>query len=168
MANNSVNSSTIGVNLQGNSDGATANFGLGQHVLGDDSTEWVYVYAQAAFTTGMLVAINATYSAKTATATDAFAGQQLAFAQGAFTALDYGWVALRGNSLSVALSGSSTMASAIYISAASSGSITTGAAASGTLAGITILSASATGVLNAATTAYVSWPRLSAGALFGV
>ena len=167
MANNTVNSSVIGVNLQGNSDGTTANFGLGQHVLGDDSTEWVYVYAQAAFTTGMLVAINATYSAKTATATDAFAGQQLAFAQGAFTALDYGWVALRGNSLNVALSSVSTLGAALYISAASSGSITT-AAASGTLAGITILSASATGVLNAATTAYVSWPRLSAGALFGV
>mgnify|MGYP001597480439 CR=1 FL=1 len=165
--NNVVNSSMIGVNLQGVSDGATALFGVGQHCLGDDSAEWVYVMAQAAFTTGMLVAVNATYSAKTCTATDAFAGQQLAFAQGAWASSDFGWVALRGNGLNVALSTVCTLGVALYISAASSGSITT-AAASGTLAGITILNCSATGVLNAASTAYVSWPRLSPGALFGV
>lgn len=165
MPSNFVNSSVLGVNLQGNSDGATALFGLGQHVLGNASTEWIYVNAGLAITTGQIVGINATFTATPATATVAFAGQQLAFAQGAFAASDYGWVALRGDNLVVALSGVSTLGAALYIG--NSGQITT-TAASGTLAGVTILTASATAILNAATTAYVSWPRLSAGALFGV
>lgn len=164
---NVVNSSQIGVNLQGNSDGATALFGLGNHVLGNNGTEWVYVNANGVISTGMLVCINATYTATPATATAAFAGQQLAFSQGLWANADFGWVALRGNALFAAVSSVSTLGAALYISAAVSGSITT-AAASGTLAGITILSASATGVLNANVSAYVSWPRLSPGALFGV
>lgn len=171
MANNFVNSSAIGVNLQGNSDGATALFGLGQHVLGNAGSHWIYVSAIPAITTGSIVAINSAFSAKLATATDAFGttpgnGMQLAFAQGAFAAADFGWVCIQGANMVVAVSNVSTLGAALYI-AAQSGIVTT-AAGSGTLAGIILATASATGVLNAATVAYLQYPRLQAGALFGV
>lgn len=170
MANNIVNSSTIGVNLQGNSDGASANFALGSHVLGNAGSEWIYVSAINAITTGQLVTINATFSAQAATATLAFGsatpspGQTLAFAQGAFAAADFGWVALRGDNLAVALSSASTLGVPLYIG--QSGSITV-IAASGTLAGIILQGCSATAVLNAATTAFVTWPRMNAGGTLG-
>lgn len=171
MANNTVNSSTIGVNLQGNSDGATANFQLGSHVLGNAGSSWMYVSAAGAITTGALVAINSAFTAKLALATDLFGtvagnGMQLAFAQGAFAAADFGWVCIRGDNMVVAVSNVSTLGAALYVST-NSGIITT-AAGSGTLAGIILATASASGVLNPATTAYLQYPRLSPGALFGV
>ncbi len=171
MANNVVNGSVIGVNLQGNSDGATANFALGTHVLGNAGSDWIYVAAAGAITTGALVAINSGFTAKLALATDAFgttpgSGMQLAFAQGAFAASDFGWVCLRGANMVVAVSNVSTLGAALYIGT-NSGIITT-AAGSGTLAGIILATASASGVLNAATVAYLQYPRFSPGALFGV
>ena len=166
MANNTVNSSVIGVNLQGNSDGATANFALGSHVLGNANSEWVYVCAGLAITTGMIVSLSATFTAIPANSTGAITAPapQLAFAQGAFAAADFGWVAIRGDNLVVALSSTSSMAAALYIG--QSGSIAT-VPATATLAGIQLLSASATGVLNPATTANITWPRLNAGATLG-
>lgn len=166
MANNFVNSSNIGVNLQGNSDGATANFGLGQRVTGNAGSEWIYVTAAGAVTTGQLVSINASFSAQPATATTAYAGQALAFAQGAFASADYGWVCIRGQNMAVALSSVSTLNAALYIGT-NSGTLVT-VAGSGTLAGILLLSASATGVLNPATTAYLQYPRLNVGGALGV
>ena len=171
MASNIVNSSTIGVNLQGNSDGATANFALGTHVLGNAGSEWMYVTAINAITTGQLVAINTTYSAQAATATLAFGSaagtppQALAFAQGAFAAADFGWVCLRGDNMAVALSSTSTFNIAVYIGT-TSGSITT-VAGSGTLAGVRLLNCSATAVVNPASTAILEWPRLQVGATLG-
>ena len=125
MANNTVNSSVIGVNLQGNSDGATANFALGSHVLGNANSEWVYVCAGLAITTGMIVSLSATFTAIPANSTGAITAPapQLAFAQGAFAAADFGWVAIRGDNLVVALSSTSSMAAALYIG--QSGSIAT-------------------------------------------
>lgn len=70
MANNVVNSSTIGVNLQGISDGATALFGVGQHVIGNNGSEWIYVQAAGVFTTGQIVAVSTAYTAKLALASD--------------------------------------------------------------------------------------------------
>lgn len=171
MANNFVNSSAIGVNLQGNSDGATALFGLGQHVLGNAGSHWIYVAAAGAITTGSMVAINSGFTAKLALATDLFgttpgSGMQVAFAQGAFAAADFGWVCIQGANMVVALSNVSTLGAALYVGT-NSGIITT-AAGSGTLAGIILATASATGVLNAASVAYLQYPRLSPGALFGV
>lgn len=173
MAGNFVNSSVIGVNLQGTSDGATALFGVGQHVLGNAGSEWIYVQAGGVLTTGMLVAITTNYTAQAALATNLFAGSggaggmQLAFTQGQFAASDYGWVAIRGANMYVALSNGSTLGAAVYVGV-NSGCITTGTAGSGTLAGVILTTCSATAVLNPATIAYLQYPRLQAGALFGV
>lgn len=171
MASNIVNSSVVGVNLQGNSDGATAQFGLGQHVVGNAGSEWIYVTAAGALTTGSIVAINSAFTAKLALATDLFGttpgnGMQVAFTQGAFAASDFGWVVIRGANMVVAASNVSTLGAALYVST-NSGIITT-AAGSGTLAGIILATASASGVLNAATVAYLQYPRLQVGATFGV
>ena len=173
MANNFVNSSTIGVNLQGNSDGATANFGLGTHVLGNAGSEWIYVYATSALTTGTVVAINTGFIAQPANASNLLnAGQgspnsadALGFAQGVFAAADFGWVCIRGQNQYVAVSNVSTLGAALYISI-NSGFLTT-AAASGTLAGVLLLTASASGIANVVQ-AYLQYPRLNAGAAVGV
>ncbi len=173
MAGNFVNSSTIGVNLQGNSDGATALFGLGTHVLGNASTEFVYVNAGIALTTGQMLSINTSFTAVPASLANVInplvgiGGTQLAFAQGAFSASDYGWVALRGDSLTVLLSTSSTLGAPLYVGGSNGGALTTNTANSGTLAGISLVTASATGTITAANVAYIVWPRANGAAIAG-
>jgi len=170
---NFVSQSTIGVQL-GNSDGATALFGVGQHITANNGAEWIYVQATSALTTGTVVAVNTSYIAIPANATNLFgvaggvpnSGSQLAFAQGTFAAADFGWVCVRGQPMYVLVSNVSTLGAALYINAGFSGSLTT-AAASGTIAGVILLTASATGVLNPVI-GYLQYPRLQAGALFGV
>jgi len=162
-----VNGSMIGVNLQGNSDGATALFGLGTHVLGNNNSEWIYVNAGAALTTGQLLCVSVSFSANVATATlvsgssAATFPQRLAFSQGAFAASDFGWVAVRGDALNVNLSSSSTMGLPLYLSTVQSGTITT-VTGSVTLAGILYTSCSATAIANPATIGVVTWPRVVA------
>ena len=168
-----VNSSTIGVNL-GNSDGATALFGLGNTVNGSDGSQWLYVYATAAMVTGTVACYSTAYVAQPATASNLFgaaggspnSGMGLAFAQGVFAAADYGWICIRGADQYVRVSSISTVGAALYLDTGSSGVLTT-TAASGTMAGIILLTASSTGI-QTAVRAYLQYPRLSPGALFGV
>jgi hypothetical protein len=172
MAGNFVNSSTIGVNLQGNSDGATALFGLGQHVLGNASSEWIYVNAGVALTTGQMVSITTSFTATPTSLANVVnplvAGTtQLAFVQGAFTALDYGWVALRGDSLTVLLSTTSTLGAPLYVGGSNGGALQTNTMNSGTMAGISLVTASATGTITAANVAFIVWPRANAAAIAG-
>lgn len=172
MANNVVNSSVIGVNLQGNSDGATANFGLGQHVIGNASSEWIYVNAGVALTTGQMVSINTTFTAVPASLANVVnplvAGTtQLAFVQGAFAASDYGWVCLRGDNMNVLLSTTSTLGAPLYVGGSNGGALQTNTMNSGTLAGISFVTASATGTITAANTAYIVWPRANGAAIAG-
>lgn len=152
------NSSTIGANF-GNSDGATAQFGLGNTAMGQQDTEWVYVCAAQALTTGEAVMINSsgTASPLNGTLSTTSSGKQIAFAQGVFAASDYGWVARRGNGIYVLVSSVSTIAVILY-NCDNSGTLTT-TSATNTLAGISLITASSTGVATAQP-AYVSWPRL--------
>lgn len=172
MANNFVNSSAIGVNLQGNSDGATANFGLGQHVVGNASSEWIYVNAGVALITGQMVSIGVAFTAVPASLANVInplvgVATQLAFAQGAFAALDYGWVCLRGDNMAVLLSTTSTIGAPLYVGGSNGGALQTNTANSGTMAGIAMVAASATGTITAANTAYIVWPRANAAAIAG-
>ena len=154
----STNSSTIGANL-GNSDGATALFGLSSVTLGSQDTEWVYVNAAQALVTGEAVMINSsgTASPLNGTLSTSSTGKQIAFAQGVFSASDFGWVARRGNGIYVLVSSVSTIAGVLY-NCENSGALTT-ATATNTFAGISLITASSTGVATAQP-AYVSWPRL--------
>lgn len=168
-----VNSSTIGVNL-GNSDGASALFGLGNTVTGSDGSQWVYVYATSALVTGSVVCYTTAYVAQLATTSNLMgngggspnSGEGLAFAQGVFAAADYGWVCLRGQNQYCRVSSISTLGAALYLDLASSGLLTT-TAASGTMAGIVLLTASSTGV-QTAVKAYLQYPRLNIAGAGGV
>lgn len=153
-----TNSSTIGVNL-GNSDGATALFGLGNTIMGQSDTEWVYINTASALTTGTAVMINSSGTANllNGTLSTTSTGKQIAFAQGTFAASDYGWVARRGNGIYVLVSSVSTVAVILYNSD-SSGTLTT-TSATNTIAGISLITASSTGIASAVP-AFVSWPRL--------
>jgi hypothetical protein len=153
-----TNQSLIGVNL-GNSDGATALFGLGNTTMGQYDTEWVYVNASVALATGTAVVINSsgTASLLNGTLSTTSTGKQIAFAQGTFAASDYGWVARRGNGIYVLVSSVSTVSVILYNSD-TSGTLTT-TSATNTIAGISLITASSTAV-SSAVPAFVSWPRL--------
>jgi len=153
-----TNQSTIGSNF-GNSDGASALFGLGNTSMGQSDTEWVYVCAGVALATGTAVMINSSGTAAllNGTLNTTSTGKQIAFAQGTFAASDYGWVARRGNGIYVLVSSVSTAANILYTSD-TSGTLTT-ATATCTLAGISLITAAATATA-VPQTAYVSWPRL--------
>jgi len=153
-----TNSSTIGVNL-GNSDGATALFGLGNTIMGQYDTEWVYVNASVALATGTAVVINSsgTASLLNGTLSTTSTGKQIAFSQGTFAASDYGWVARRGNGIYVLVSSVSTVSVILY-NCDNSGTLTT-TSATNTIAGISLITASSTGIVTAVP-AFVSWPRL--------
>jgi len=153
-----TNSSVIGANL-GNSDGATALFGLGNTLMGSNDTEWVYVNASVALTTGSVVVINSSGTAAllNGTLSTTSTGKQIAFSQGVFAASDYGWVARRGNGIYVLVSSVSTVNVILY-NCDTSGTLTT-TSATNTIAGIALITASATGVPSAVP-AFVSWPRL--------
>ena len=150
------NSSMIGANLGGDSDGATALFAVGSKARGTDNTEWVYVQANVALTTGQLVTLTTTYTAQLANVTSAIEGRELAFAQGAFTAADFGWVARSGSPLYVKVSSVSTIGGLLHI-ADNSGTLIHGA--SGTMAGVAVITASATGVA-VVMASYVRYPAL--------
>ena len=153
-----ANSSTIGTNL-GNSDGATALFGLSSVVMGSQDSEWVYVNASVALATGTVVMINSSGTAAllNGTLSTTSTGKQIAFSQGVFAASDYGWVARRGNGIYVLVSSVSTIAVILYNSD-TSGTLTT-ASATNTIAGISLITAAATAT-GVPQPAFVSWPRL--------
>lgn len=154
----STNGSTIGANL-GNSDGASPLFGLGNVTMGSQDSEWVYVCTIQALSTGTAVVVNSSGTADmlNGTLSTTSTGKQIAFAQGTFAASDYGWVARRGNGIYVRVSSVST-ASVILYNCDNSGTLTT-TSATNTFAGISIITASSTGVASAVP-AFVSWPRL--------
>lgn len=148
------NSSLIGANLGGASDGATALFSVGSRAQGSDNTQWVYVYANQALTTGHCLNINSTFTAVLASPT---AMQTLAFAQGVFAAADFGWVALKGDPIYVLISSVSTVAGALALTADNTGILTAGTV-SGTIAGIFTIQVTATSA-QTARQAFVDYPR---------
>ena len=153
-----ANSSTIGTNL-GNSDGATALFGLSSVVMGSQDSEWIYINAASALATGTVVMVNSSGTANllNGTLSGTSTGKQIAFSQGVFSASDYGWVARRGNGIYVLVSSVSTVNVLMY-NCENSGALTS-VTATNTIAGISIITASSTGIATAVP-AFVSWPRL--------
>ena len=146
--------SKVGVDLNNPTSGS--NFTLGDTTFGSAGTEWTYILANGAISAGALVQITTAGTGTAATAAGAAAGAKLAFAQAAFSDQQYGWVAVRGNSLTVLVSATSTLNVTLYVASTSGGLSTT--SSSGTLAGVALLTASTTAVLTAYQ-AVVSWPR---------
>lgn len=103
-------SSMLGVDL--NSANSTAQFALNTKVLGNNNTEWQYVFATAALTTGQIVnvfaggtAIAFTTAILAATPTSNTGPLDLGVVQFPISSSQYGFVAKRGNALQVLVSG---------------------------------------------------------------
>ena len=144
-----LNSSTIGVDL--NNGNATALFTVGTHVLGSSDTEWVYVQAGTSINGNSVCAFNSgTFTCSMASAGDTgIPGLQVCVSQTSISAQAFGWVAIRGVGLSVAVQGTTTLTGVMYIGGTAAGSgkgdTTTGCftnniTASGTVFGCVIIS----------------------------
>ena len=112
-----VTSSMLGVNLGAAS--TTAQFALNTKVLGSDNSEWQYVYATAALTTGLVVNIFAGGTAIAFTTgilngapTSATGPLDLGVAQFPISSSQYGFVVKRGSSCYLQVSGTCPIANA--------------------------------------------------------
>ena len=167
MATYYATSSQIGVDL--NNTGQTQLFALGTRVAGTTNSEWVYAYTTTVVTAYKCVAIGAGGTMGMASGTDVIAGLQLAFAQTSFAAGDYGWVAIRGDSLGVMTTGQATVTLAIAngqicvaASGASTGCVSNVCTSSGTISGVAFTSAASTAGATV-TGAIITWPRAQGG-----
>ena len=157
-----VNSSNLGVDL--NNTSSTQLFALGTTVEGSDGTLWEYVNASTSVSQYAVVAINQSGTCAMASVVDAVSGLQLAVAQAAFAASEYGWVPIRatgGENTQMKVLCSSTMSggSSLYVGLRT-GVVSIQASSSATVQGIIVLGAS--GVDHTLTTSLaciITWPK---------
>ena len=135
-----VTSSMLGVDL--NAASSTAQFALNTKVLGTDNSDWQYVYATAALTTGQIVnifaggtAIALTTAMLGGTPTSATGPLDLGVVQFPISSSMYGFVAKRGTNLQVAVSGTCPIGLAAGYSFAGDALVTAGLAVSSTALG---------------------------------
>jgi hypothetical protein len=165
----------LGVDL--NNASATQLFALNTKVLGSDNSEWQYVYATAALTTGQFVSIGASGTAialtTAALGSAGTSGQtgalDIGVVQAPISSTLYGFVAKRGNALQIAVTGTCPIGLAAGYSFAGDALVTAGLAVASTAIGIFPYTSGA--VANGGATAGRSimlavlvFPRASAGA----
>lgn len=118
MATHWATGGTLGVTLEStNSSAAGAQHALGSTVVGNNASQWMYVFASAAISQYQAVAIEASGTASPASATNLRAGATPGIAQVAFDVHDYGWVALAGNNLRVMCNGAVAVSTRLYTTA---------------------------------------------------
>lgn len=171
-----VTSSMLGVDL--NNASTTQLFALNTPCLGSDRSEWQYVYATAALTTGMIVNIFAGGTAIALTTgilggapTTATGPLDLGVVQFPISSTQYGFVAKRGSNLQVLVSGTCPvgLAAGYAFGAAGGVLVTAGLAVASTALGFFPYTSGA--VANGGATAglsimlaVVQFPRGAAGA----
>ena len=154
--------SVLGADL--NNTSTSAGFVLGSTVEGADGTLWQYVVASTSVSQYAVVAINSSGTMAMASAADAIAGRQLAVAQSAFAASEYGWVPIRGtggdqNQFKVLCSGTMSGGNALYM-ASETGKVAIQTSGSSTLQGIMVYAASGSDVATVtAMGCIITWPR---------
>ncbi len=140
-------------------------FAVGTHAIGTNGSEYVFIKAAAALARWQCVAVDKTFAA-VVTMTVTLANQQFtpAWPQVAIASGDYGWVAIRGESIGVLARKNSLANKKLYVSGLSPGvlsstSVITSAYVSGII--LTTSSTSAmTGANNSAVVvAVATWPR---------
>ena len=147
-------SGNIGVDL--NTTSTDAKFAKGTRVSGSSDSNWIYVEANGAISTGDCVSITSSGTATRATTAGPRTGvEELAFAQTAFATGEYGWVAQHGYGMTIAVS-ATTSQGVLYI-ATTSGKLS-GTSASSTIAGVVITNISSTATTTT-TTGVLTWPR---------
>lgn len=151
------NTSLVGANF--NSTNTTQQFALGTKALGSAGSQWVYVYMSGATSAGSCVVISQTGTAAAATIALAMnPAKTIAFAQTAFAAADYGWVANGGLGLTVQASATVVaVTTGMYIGTTAGHLSTT--AGSATVYGVQITGSSATATVWTST-GTVTWPRI--------
>lgn len=155
-------SSVIGVDL--NNYSTTELFAPGTHVLGNDSSEWVYIHAATSISARTFVAVvTGSFTAGMASGADVLAGAQLAVAQTSISAQAFGWVAVRGIGLTVWCNSSATANTGVGVFLATqssrTGIMTVAGSGSGTLAGVSITEAASSTTTGALITVNLTWPR---------
>lgn len=88
---------SIGIDLSQTS--TTLDHGLGDRVIGNSNTEWVYVQASGALAQFDAVGIDENFQAGALTKAMADDGHAIGFAQIAFADNEYGWVATKGSDI---------------------------------------------------------------------
>lgn len=94
----------------------TAKHKLGTIAEGTDGSHWMYVQCSTAVTQYMYVAIDEDYTANPGTTALIQAGHRPGFAQVAFSAQDYGWVALGGSNINCLVGKSCAADTSLYTS----------------------------------------------------
>ena len=136
-----VTSSILGVDL--NNASSTALFTLNQKILGSNNTEWQYVFATAALTTGQFVNVYAGGTAIALTTaiiggagTSATGPVDIGVVQFPISSSQYGFVAKRGNGLQILVSGTCPIGFSVGYSFLGDCIGTAGLAVAATAAGI--------------------------------
>ena len=152
------NSSIAGANF--NSTNTAQQFTLGTKALGSSGTQWMYVYMSGACSAGSAVAVSQTGTAAAASIALAMTPTKtIAFAQTAFSAADYGWVANGGLALTVQMSATTAaVTTALYIGTTSGHMTTT--AGSATMLGVQISAGSSATATVWTNEGVVTWPRI--------
>jgi hypothetical protein len=150
------NSSIVGADF--NATNTTAQFALGTTAIGSANTEWVYVYMSGAASAGNCVVVSQTGTAAAASIALAMNPvHSLAFAQMAFAAADFGWVAKKG-AITVEMSATTVaVTTALYVGTTAGHLSTT--VGSATVFGVQVTGSSATATAWT-TTGTVTWPRV--------
>jgi len=133
----------LGVRLDSNGNIASGNpvaFAYGTRVTGNANSTWTYVYASSALVAGAVVAIRASGTATSGSTSLVRGANQIGIAQWAFAAGDSGFVAMRGQGLTIATTGAAAVGAVLYMAASSAGRVTSSAASTNAqLAGVRLL-----------------------------
>ena len=132
----------------------------GDHILGNNGTEWVFVKNNSTTVTIAIYAcvqLDASFNAVPITTTLANQLWDVAFAQVAIPPSQYGWVALRGENISVLSKGAVTKQSPLYTS--TSAGILVNSTTSGTVITGVMVNTSYASTSTIGRSATASWPR---------
>ncbi len=142
-------------------------FSVGQHVLGTNGTEYMFVKASTAIAQWQAVSIDTTEAAAVPlTIALANAGAEIGWAQVAIAAAAYGWVAIRGQQIGVLAKRASLAGVKLYVSSTSPGTLTsTSVRTSALVQGVTLTTSCTSAMLTTVNSvsgpvvATATWPR---------
>lgn len=134
---------------------------LGTEARGTDGTEWVYCVSSGAITQYQCVGINEDFDAYAMTSALSVQSDKVGFAQVAFAAGEYGWVATRGANIKVRTKASAAADTQLWTTASAGVLDDATAAAALKIDGIVLVAAAGTAANGAAgIEVKASWPAI--------
>ena len=139
----------------------TKEHALGTVATGSDGTEWVYCVSSGAITIYQAVGINEDYDAYSLTSALSAQSDKVGFAQVAFAAGEYGWVATRGTNIKVRTKASAAADTQLWTTASAGVLDDATAASAQKIDGIVLVAAAGTAANGAAgIEVKASWPAI--------